>query len=293
MSAETGTPDDDEEPVGTSLAKMRRARGLTGAALAALVGMSQPKISRIERGKGLAEPADIAALARALGADDDQVALLMEHAERSHDRMTDWRPTSTNLATRQTTMGDWESAAAVMREFEPAAVPGLLQSSGYARAILEGVQRFIVGAPEAEPVVLAAVAERMRRQQMIADATKSFHFILAEAALRNEVCAPAEMLAQINRLGEIAARQANISIGILPDGVRLEIPPVHGFVILDESMVVIDLYNTGILTRGRRDVESYRRVFDLFDANAVRPEEFLEKYESYHLDRLRARRSGA
>lgn len=282
-----GTPED--EPVGATLARMRRARGLTGAALAAAVGMSQPKISRIEHSKGIPDPADIGIIARALGAGQREAARLMERAEHSRDRMTDWRPTSTDLASRQTTMGDWEASATVNREFQPAVVPGLLQSSGYAEAILMGVQRLILDATDPEAVVLAAVAERVSRQQLLADPGRSFRFLITETVLRNEICAPAEMLVQINRMRDVAARQANVSIGVIPDGVPLELPPMHGFVMHDESMVILDVFNTGILTRGRKDIESYSRVFDLFEAHAVSPEELLDKYEAYYIDRLRAR----
>jgi transcriptional regulator with XRE-family HTH domain len=279
----------DDEPVGAALAQMRRARGLTGAALAGLVGMSQPKISRIERGKGAVDPADVAVLARALGASEDEATILVERAERSHDQMTDWRPTSISLAARQATVSDWEHAAEVIRVFEPAIVPGLLQTSGYAEAILNGIQRLIVSDPEPEPVVLAAVAERIRRQQLLANADKSFRFVIAESALRYEICAPAEMLVQVSRLREYAARP-NVELGIIPDGIRLELAPIHGFTMLDDSMLIVDVFNTGILTRGRKDVESYRRVFDVFEGHAVPPEPLLDKYEAYYIDRLRARR---
>lgn len=289
MSDDSGIP---EEPVGVTLARLRRARGLTGAALAALVGMSQPKISRIERGKGLAEPADIGILARALGADQHDVARLMERAERSHDRMTDWRATSNNLALRQTTVSDWEKAATVLSEFQPAVVPGLLQSSGYAAAVLDGFQHLILGDAGAEPAVLAAVAERVRRQQILVDAGKSFAFVITESVLRNEICAPAEMLAQLSRIREVSARP-NVSVGVVPDGVRFPLPPMHGFVLFDDSMVILDAFNTGILSRGGKDVATYRRVFEIFEQLAVPPEPFLDRYETHFLQRFRSDRSSS
>jgi transcriptional regulator with XRE-family HTH domain len=289
MADDPGTPDD--EPVGFELARMRRARGLTGAVLAGMVSFSQPKISRIERGKGAVEPADVGILARALGATEDEAARLMERAERSHDRMTDWRPTSLSLDSRQATLADWELAADVIREFQPAAVPGLLQSSGYAEAMLTGVQRLVVGVSEPEPIVLAAVAERIRRQRLLADLSKSFRFVITETALRNEICAPAEMLAQVSRLRTIAARQSNVTIGIIPDGTRLDLAPMHGFSMLDETMVILDVFNTGILTRGRQDIAGYRRVFDVFEAHAVPAEPLLDQAEAYFLDRIQAARS--
>ena len=40
------------------LARMRRAKGLSGGSLGQLAGMSQPKVSRIENGRGLPDPED-------------------------------------------------------------------------------------------------------------------------------------------------------------------------------------------------------------------------------------------
>jgi transcriptional regulator with XRE-family HTH domain len=289
VSKDPGVPDD--EPVGATLARMRRERGLTGADLAARVGMSQPKISRIERGRGVVDPADVGALARELGADEGAVAVLMRRTERPHDQMTDWRTTADNLASRQSTVAGWESSAKVIREFQPAVVPGLLQSSGYAEATLRGFQQLVLRGTSSEPAVLAAVAERMRRQQVLADAGKSFSFVITEQVLRNEICRPDEMLAQINRIRDVAFRQPNISVGVIPDGVRLELPPLHGFWVQDDSMVILDVFNTGILTRGHKDVEIYNRAFEIFQASAVGVEPLLDKYEAYYIDRLRARRA--
>jgi transcriptional regulator with XRE-family HTH domain len=280
----------DDESVGATLARMRRERGLTGAQLAALVDMSQPKISRIERGRGFADPVDIGAVARALGADESVVAALMDRAGRSHDEMTDWRVTADNLASRQTTVAAWESAATVIREFQPALVPGLLQSSGYAQATLSGFQRLALEGTASELAVLTAVAERLRRQQSLADAGKSFFFVITEQVLRNEICAPSDMLAQIERIRETAARRSNVQLGIIPDGARLELPPLHGFFVLDDAMVILDILNTGILTRGHKDVATYIRAFEMFEAQAVAPGELLDKYEAHYISRLQARR---
>src|SRR5512132_1347039 len=104
MSIDFATPDNAEEPVGAVLARMRRAKRITGAKLAAVVGMSQPKISRIERGKGLPDPEDVRQIARALGADEDAVRVLVERTERLHGRMTDWRPASAGWPGQQKTL---------------------------------------------------------------------------------------------------------------------------------------------------------------------------------------------
>lgn len=285
IAGEAGTPQTPGEPVGQTLARMRKAKRLTGAQLAAAVGMSQPKISRIERGKGLPDPADIGRIARALGADDLLAHQLTDRAEGFHNRMTDWRPAPAGLATMQHSVGEWEAAAHNLRMFEPTIVAGLLQTDGYARSVFAAFQRMTAydGAARGESAVLEAVSGRVQRQEIIADESKTFRFVMAETVLVNRLCTPIEMLAQIARLRELAARD-NVSLSFVPDHALWALPPQHGFNLLDDRLVVVDLYNTGTTTRGRLDIEMYQRIFDLFESTATDDiEPILGKHEEFYI----------
>ncbi|MFF5084710.1 helix-turn-helix domain-containing protein [Actinoplanes sp. NPDC000266] len=292
MSSAPGTPADSEEPVGAALARMRRERNLTGATVAERVGMSQPKISRIERGKGAADPEDVALIARTLGASESETQALKERAERgerAYNRLTDWRPTSANLAGRQSTLAEWESNASEIRDFQPALITGLLQSSGYARAALAGFQlapRSGNATQNREAGLRNAVAARIGRQEALADGTKSFHFVFLESVLRNRICSPVDMLAQISSLRELNDLP-NVRIAIVPDDAEIEVPALHGFVVYDEDLVVIDLFNTGLTTRGRRDVAEYREVFEAFARHATADvPATLARYHDYYLAQI-------
>lgn len=280
---------DEEEPVGVTLARMRQSRHLTGAKLASMVGMSQPKISRIERGKGAADPEDVATLARALGANDSVVQSLMERAEQLHDRMTDWRPTSGGLAGRQKIMLGWESDATVIRDFQPAVLPGLLQTSGYAKAALESFQRVAPLASDdlTETAILAAVSARVSRQEALAVPSKSFTFVITEAVLKNQLGSPVVMLGQVEHLHDTAAQRPNVRLKVIPDGAPTDLPPMHGFSLFDDKLVEIDVYNTGLISRSSRDSESYRRVFDSFESSAVEIGPTLDKYHAWYLGQAR------
>ena len=300
MTASHGAPldpADPEEPVGATLLRMRKALRLTGKELADRVGMSQPKISRIERGQGLPDPDDIGRIARELGADDDLVRVLMERAERAHDRLTDWRPTSASLAGRQRSMAQWESTAQVLRTFETAVVPGLLQTSGYVRSILVAFQSLValdrtappdLAAAADDAALLAAVSGRVRRQEVLADQSKTFRFVLTETVLRSRFCPPIEMLAQIARLREVAAGPEHIVLRIVPDDAVVDIPPMHGFTLYDDRMVIVDVFNTGLVSRGRNDARQYRQVFDWFESRAESDvDPILARYERRYLEELR------
>ena len=286
-----------DESVGAALRRLREAHELTGAQLAERVEMSQPKISRIERGRGRPNPDDVGRIARALGADEDLVRQLTDRAESAHDRMTDWRPTAVGLAGRQVSLAAWEAESRVVRDFQPAVLPGLLQTSGYARFSLRAFQSLIArdSTPPADNTALAtdaeltaAVSDRMHRQEALADPGKSFRFVITETVLRSRFCPAAEMVAQIDRIREIAA-SPNVSIRILLDDALVDVPPMHGFTLLDDRMVIVDLYNTGLITRGRNDARQYRQVFDWFEGRAeADTDPMLARYEALYIERLRA-----
>jgi transcriptional regulator with XRE-family HTH domain len=61
--------------LGVRIAAARDAAGLTQVELAALAGLRQAELSKIERGKRNASAATVAALARALGVTSDSLLL--------------------------------------------------------------------------------------------------------------------------------------------------------------------------------------------------------------------------
>ncbi|MEV4623537.1 helix-turn-helix transcriptional regulator [Asanoa sp. NPDC049573] len=290
----TSGASDPEDSLGATLARMRRSMNLTGRQLAKRVGMSQPKISRLENGVGLPDPADVARIARELDAPDDVVVRLTELAEQAHNQMTDWRPMSPSLAIRQRDVADMEAEVRTLRVFQPTVIPGLLQTSDYIQAVLTPMQRLILadGAAPSAAAILEAVSARVTRQEILADPTRTFHFIITETVLSNRFLAPEYMPAQIQRLRD-AAKQDNVTLGLIPADADIIVPPVHGFVLADDVSVEIDLFNTAISTQGRRDTAFYRQVFDEYERESTTDiEPILERHLEHYLDRLRGRHPG-
>ena len=283
--SQSGVSPDPDEPVGAIIARMRRAKGLTGGDLGRLAGMSQPKVSRIENGKGNPDPEDIGRLARALGADDDLARQLAEQAETSQNRMTDWRPSPIGVAGTQQTVGQAEAAVVTLRCFDPTLVPGLLQTSEYARSLLTTFQKYWVpDRPQnAASAVLEAVSARVQRQEVLSDATKTFRFVLYEAVLRNQVCSPDDMLGQVRRLRDLRGLYDNVSVRIVPADATPAIPAMHGFELFDDSLVMVDLLNTTLSSQGRADTRLYRDMFDVFEAESVLDiDPILDRYHRHY-----------
>ncbi|GAA1891920.1 helix-turn-helix domain-containing protein [Asanoa iriomotensis] len=289
MSPTHGAHFDPDDSLGPTLARLRRAKNLTGRELGKLVDMSQPKISRLENGVGLPDPADIERVARALDAPDDLVRQLVALAEQAQNMMTDWRTSTLSLPGRQHDIGEIESGVRELRVFQPTVIPGLLQTSEYARGVLTSYQRVLSPALDAaaNAAVAEAVSARMARQEILADPARRFHFLIMEAVLESRVCAPEYMPAQIQRLREVA-KQENVTVGLLPTDSDVTTLPMSGFVLADDAVVIIDLLNTSISTRGKLDAAAYRQAFDALAKAAITE---IDPLLDRHMDRfLRAMR---
>ena len=288
---EPGTFFDPNEQVGATLARLRRAKGLSGGEAGRRAGMSQAKVSRIENGIGHHSPADIGKLARALEVDEAVVVQMMSRAEIAHRRPTDWRPAPVGLAGAQRVIAAEEAGVETLFCFESTIVHGLLQTSEYARALLsvfqiqEHVLAVDVGNPAAS--VAESLSARVGRQEILTDPRRSFRFVMMEAALSNSFCAPVDMLAQIHRLGEVRERLRNVSIAIVPAAARSVIPPLHGFEILGDKLVMVDTFNTSLTSDAEPDVRLYRKVFESFAAHAVTDiEPILARYRDHYTELL-------
>jgi len=288
----SGSPEQEAgTPVGEVLAGLRKTAGVTGQQLGRLVGMSQAKISRIETGSVMPDPEDVEQLATALGASDHVVRKLVDQAAQSHDRITEWRFRSPSVAGRQNDLARLEAKTRVFRIFQPVVVIGLLQTSEYARSIFGTSQALL--SKGGKDVMAAGVADgvsaRIDRQRILTDPHKKFHLLMSEAVLQLRLCPAEHMPAQVQRIREVA-RQENVSIGIIPLDTQWNFPPQTGFQLLDDRNVLIDLLSTGVESKGRSDTALYRRIFDVFEAQAVTEiDPILDKYLEIYLDLAKSR----
>jgi len=238
--------------------------------------MSQAKISRLENGVGIPSVSDIRKVAEELGATQELIERLVALAERAGDQMTDWRPTRGVVAGMQREVERLEASTQTFRVFQPAVIVGLAQTSEYMRSILAATHG-IQSVPE-------AVSVRVRRQEALSDVDRRFHFVMTETVLRNRLCRPEYMPTQIQRLRDLAG-QPNVSLRIIPSDAKLKIPPYHGFELLDDRIVIVDVFNTLVTTRGRTDVALYQQVFGELEDNASEDiDPILGHYLDHYLD---------
>ncbi len=176
---------------GRELRFYRERAGLTQAEFATRVRYSTSLISGIETGQSPATEEFAKAADREL------------ETEGTLFRLLDWRK---GLPAYPTWFVEWipaEEKALLLRSFEVALIPGLLQTPDYARAILYGNE--------------ADVESRLTRQGILTrdSAPVTLFCSLDEAVLRRDIGGAAVMYEQLQHLAKVGEAE-NISVRIVP-----------------------------------------------------------------------------
>ncbi|BCJ41630.1 transcriptional regulator [Actinoplanes ianthinogenes] len=277
--------DTDPRALGLALRAARKSSGLTGSELARRAGMSQAKISRLETGVTLADPADVRALAGAMALPQDRADALVSQAERAQQLLTDLRPEPRDLPELQDAIHRAERESTEIRIFNPALVPGLMQTSSYARGVITTLGALSAAdptAPETRQNLLAAVSRRIARQEILGVPGKTFSFVVTESVLGTGVGTPEDMLVQIRQIRQVAALP-NVSFRILPARAFVTDFALHPFEVIDSRVVMMDLFNTSLTVQGRADVRLYRNLFARLEQAATADvEALLDEYTEYY-----------
>lgn len=269
--------------LGRALAGLRKRKGMTGEELGRAIGASQAKISKIERGALRPSPLDVEKIVLALDGSKDALHELVGQATElqalsSRPRLPRRGPVN------QQDYADLESRATLVRDFEPITVPGLMQISEYTRRVINAFHAVDIGDHESKWAETAAkVTQRLQRQERLYDTNKTFEFILLENLLNNMYVTPGYMLAQVDRIEQIA-KLPNVTVRIVPMTAQLGLPPSHGFMIFDDDVVVTESLDATVY-QDRRSVEFYTHFFESYRelANADLFE-VLERYKARYAD---------
>jgi len=248
---------------------LRDLSGVTGRELAGRIGISQSKVSRIESGTVLPSVTEVKDWARTVGAPDETERLLATLAEAARSEVETWQDALEGRPQLQDEIREREAAAVHARTFQPAVVPGLLQTAAYA-------QRVFTMAKENVPQtsVAAAVAARLDRQLALHEEGKTFDFLVTEAALRWRPGPPRLMVAQYDRLAQVSTLD-NISLGIIPFSVQAGTFYAHGFAIYDDEppFVLVEVDHAWLTVTAVDDVALYQKRWSMLRKAAMFGEE--------------------
>ena len=197
--------------VGARLRRLREAKGISREEAGYTIRASESKMSRVELGRVAFKERDVGDLLMLYGVTDpeqrDQVLALAREA--NHPGW--WREYEDVLPGWFNNYVGLEEAAVGIRTYEIQFVPGLLQTEGYARAVIgSGLP------PPTSQELDRAVALRVARQQVLTRPSPPHVWaVVDEAALRRPVGGSVIVNSQITHLLEVV-ELPNVALQILP-----------------------------------------------------------------------------
>jgi transcriptional regulator with XRE-family HTH domain len=258
--------------LGAELRRIRERARRTVADVAHELGWSESKLSRIETAHiGIRRP-DLERLLRAYGTDPEARDRLAVMAGRSRQRGW-WEVYGDALPDAYEAYIGFEAEATSILTYESQVVPGLLQTSEYAGAVLQaGV------VDEAPDYVDERTQVRMARQAVLSrEPAPRLRAVLDEAVLRREIGGPDVLRRQMLRLVEMSERPT-ITIQVLPFSVGAH-PALNGsFIVLEfapgseQPLVYSEGVTGGVLRNKPEQVAQYRMNFEDIGARSLSPE---------------------
>jgi transcriptional regulator with XRE-family HTH domain len=243
--------------LGSRLRELREHAGLKAKELAEAVQWHPTKISKIENGKQTPVDDEIVAWTRATR-NEAETGNLLASLRTLEVQYAEWRRVMrTGIRPRQNELAQRDQRTRLFRVFESTVIPGLLQTSEYARARLAEAVR-IFGLTND---INEAVEGRMKRQDIFYRPGKRLHFVMTEVALRLRLCPPEVMLGQLDRLISLSALP-NVRLGIIGIKTAYTVAPWHGFWIYDADAVLVETYSAGLNLAQPQEIELYSRIFD-------------------------------
>ncbi|WP_189060623.1 helix-turn-helix domain-containing protein [Longimycelium tulufanense] len=204
----------DRIQVAATLRRLREEAHVTRLQAADALACTLGKISNIETGVSGIKPAELEKLLDLYGTSAEERAALIETARASRSRRPR-TPHGSLIPTRLRRMTDLEVQARAVMFYSPELIPGVLQTAGYARALLHGYNH------RGDEEVERYLALRLQRRRILDPADGKlplFQCVLSEAALRSNVGGPTVMHEQLMHLVRRAEASSNLAIQILPLG---------------------------------------------------------------------------
>lgn len=269
MASNTRTP--KARALGSALREAREERGLGLRQLASDLGKDAGQLSRWENGERAPRPTDVAQILTHLGINGERYEEIIAICSGTHDP----RWLAVTLPEQRQQLGallEFERTATTITEVSPLLIPGLLQTSDYARAIMTAGG---VPVTEAETRVAVRVG---RRDVILRRDPARLVALVGEAALRQVIGTRKVMIEQLEYLGEMA-KLSNVDLRVVPFSSGWH-PALEGLFLLIESeqtpVVQLESRRSGLFLHEPEDVRTYRDAADTVLRAALSPEESSE-----------------
>lgn len=258
--------------LGHQLRKLREAKGISREDAGYKIRGSESKISRLELGRVGFKKRDVEDLLSLYGvnnpAEREPLLTMAEESnkpgwwQRHSDALPSWFPSFVGL----------EEAATRIRTYEVQFIPGLLQTEGYARAVVAS------GDPEAgESEIESRVTVRLTRQRRVVETGEArLWAIMDEAALRRPMGSSQIMREQLERVRELCDHP-NITIQVVPFRIGAHAAEGGPFTILRfpefdlPDVVYLEQLTGALYLDKREDVDVYTMVMERLSVASQTP----------------------
>jgi transcriptional regulator with XRE-family HTH domain len=270
--------------VGAELRRIREETGLSGVQVAAALGWSQSKVSRIEGGRLRTTLNDLLAVLALYEVPEEVRAELLSVAVARDGLPGAWIVRAGGPSRRQGEVAAIEKRVKRIRQYAAVTVPGLLQCESYTRAIA-----IAGGFVDVEDIVT-----RRRARQEILDAASApaLDVVLDERSLQRwpgDADVLDDQLLHLLRLGALP----NVRIRVLPNGPALgDCVSIGQFLMYDfrdpaaPAVVMLESQTADAYLSATEDLKAYSKLFD----NLVRVSLSVAK-SAHHLRSMATRSS--
>ncbi|MEV7105560.1 helix-turn-helix domain-containing protein [Streptomyces atroolivaceus] len=265
MTLPSSSAQSAREVVARRLRDLRKGAGFTVVELASGCGWHHAKTSRIENARTAPTATDIRLWCRTLGVEDEAEDLVAQSLN-AESMYSEWRHrTRSGLKQLQDSAVSFFRQTELFRVYSSSLVPGLLQTEGYAAAVLGMSARF-----RDLPVDDSAAAARARveRSQIIHERGHRFVLLIEEAVLHYRIGDADAMAGQLGHLLTAGALPA-VSLGIIPTGAERGQWPRETFHMYDDSLVSVELVSAQVRITQPSEIGLYLRAFEQMRQTAV------------------------
>ncbi|MCC3776073.1 helix-turn-helix transcriptional regulator [Streptomyces sp. UNOB3_S3] len=254
--------------LGSELRRLRADKGLTVSEVAKHLECGQPKVSQIENGNRGVRPGDLSALLDLYEVADGKYRQRLRKLAVDV-RKVDWWTSQGPLVDALRDYLMLEADSGLVRVYEPALVPGMLQTEAYMRQLFTS--------RPSEGQVDTLVDTRLKRKELLDDHLGfRLRTVVDETALHRipgSGAMAAEQLAYLESVG----RRPNVTVQVLPVKARFPVDqfgPFSLFTFRGQSSIDVawlEYLTGGTLLEQEGDVQAYARAWEELTAAALSP----------------------
>jgi transcriptional regulator with XRE-family HTH domain len=258
--------------LGAELRRLRERTARTVADVAGALDWSESKLSRVETAAIGIRTADLHRLLDLYAVAEEVRTRLVAIAGQSRQRAW-WEAYGDVLPGAYETYIGFEAEARSIFTYEAQVVPGLLQTTEYAQAVLDSD-----GEDLRQEIISQRVQVRMARQAVLTRVpVPDYWAVLDEDVLRRSIGGPDVHRRQLLRLAEMSERP-NITLQILPFSVGAHRGLSGSFIVLEfadeaggESLVYCEGLTGGVFRNKPAELRRYWMAFESLRAISLSP----------------------